>query len=56
MPLGGLRVITSGGVVAGMDASLYLVAALVSFESAIEVARYTQFTWQKGVTVDAVDV
>jgi putative intracellular protease/amidase len=56
MPLGGLRVITSGGVVAGMDASLYLVAALVSYESALEMARYTQFTWQKGVTVDAVDV
>ena len=56
MPLGGLRVITSGGVVAGMDATLYLIAALVSFESAIEVARTTQFEWQKGVTVDAVDV
>jgi len=56
MPLGGLRVITSGGIVAGMDAALYLVAALVSFESALEMARYTQFTWQKGVTVDAVDV
>lgn len=56
MPLGGLRVITSGGVVAGMDASLYLVAALVSYESALEVARITQFTWQKGVTVDAIDV
>lgn len=56
MPLGGLRVITSGGVVAGMDATLYLIAALVSFESALEVARITQFEWQKGVTVDAVDV
>lgn len=55
-PLGGLRVITSGGVVAGMDATLYLIAALVSYESATEVARATQFEWQKGVTVDAVDV
>jgi len=56
MPLGGLRVITSGGVVSGMDATLYLIAALVSYESAMEVARVTQFEWQKGVTVDAVDV
>lgn len=56
MPLSGLRVITSGGVVAGMDASLYLVAALVSIESAHEVARVMQFTWAKGVTVEGIDV
>jgi putative intracellular protease/amidase len=56
MPLGGLRVITSGGVTAGMDAALYLVAALVSIESAEETARGLQYTWQKGVCVDSIDV
>lgn len=54
--LGGLRVITSGGISTGMDAALYLVAALVSVESAIEVARVMQYSWQKGITVEAVDV
>lgn len=56
MPLGGMRVITSGGVTAGMDAALYLVAAMTSVECASEVARVMQFSWQKGVTVDAIDV
>ncbi|KAF2814835.1 class I glutamine amidotransferase-like protein, partial [Mytilinidion resinicola] len=56
MPLGGMRVITTGGVTAGLDASLYLVASLVSHESAEEVARVMQYTWIKGVTVDAIDV
>lgn len=56
LPLGGLRIITSGGVASGMDAALYLVAALVSHESALEVARYTQFNWTKGVTVEGIDV
>lgn len=56
LPLGGLRVITSGGITAGMDAALYLVAALVSFESALEVARMMQFVWNKGVTVEGIDV
>lgn len=56
MPLGGLRLITSGGITCGMDAALYLVAALVSVESAQEVARMTQFNWQKGVTVEGIDV
>jgi putative intracellular protease/amidase len=54
--LGGLRVITSGGISTGLDASLYLVAALVSHESAIEVARRLQYSWQKGVTVEGIDV
>lgn len=56
MRLGGLRVITSGGVTAGLDASLYLVAALVSHESAEEVARIAQYTWNKGVVVEGIDV
>lgn len=56
MRLGGLRVITSGGVSAGMDAALYLVSAMVSEESANEVARKMQLTWTKGVVVDGLDV
>lgn len=54
--LGGLRVITSGGVTSGLDASLYLVAAMVSHESALEVARVLQLSWNKGVTVEGIDV
>ena len=56
LPLGGLRVITSGGITAGMDAALYLVAALVSYDTALEVARVLQYTWSKGVTVEGIDV
>jgi putative intracellular protease/amidase len=54
--LGGLRVITSGGISAGLDAALYLVGAMVSDETAIEVARVMQHTWTKGVVVDGIDV
>lgn len=56
LPLGGMRIITTGGVTAGLDASLYLVGSLVSHESALEVARVMQYSWVKGVTVDAIDV
>jgi len=54
--LGGLRVITSGGITTGLDAALYLVSAMVSHESAEEAARIMQYQWQKGVTVDGIDV
>lgn len=54
--LGGLRVITTGGVTSGLDASLYLVAAMVSYDSALEVAENLQYSWKKGVTVDGIDV
>ncbi|KAI9666398.1 MAG: hypothetical protein M1821_004334 [Bathelium mastoideum] len=54
--LGGLRVITSGGITAGLDAACYLVGAMVSHDSAVEVARIMQYQWNKGVTVEAVDV
>ncbi|KAF2836560.1 class I glutamine amidotransferase-like protein [Patellaria atrata CBS 101060] len=54
--LGGLRVITSGGISTGLDASLYLVAAMVSEDTAKEVARIMQYEWHKGVTVDGIDV
>lgn len=56
MRLGGLRVITSGGVAAGLDAALYLVSILVSEDSANEVARFMQINWTKGVVVDGLDV
>ena len=54
--LGGLRVITSGGVTAGLDAALYLVSIMVSEESANEVARVLQYTWHKGIVVDGIDI
>lgn len=56
MRLGGLRVITSGGITAGIDASLYLVSALVSEESANEVARILCWNWIRGTVVDGLDV
>lgn len=56
MKLGGLRVVTAGGISCGIDAALYVVSATVSHESAVEVARMIQHDWKKGVTVDAIDV
>lgn len=54
--LGGLRVITSGGVTAGIDASLYLVSIMVTEEAAAEVARILQHEWKKGIVVDGIDI
>ncbi|KAL7802476.1 InhA-type DJ-1 domain-containing protein [Trichoderma aethiopicum] len=56
MRLGGLRVITAGGQSAGVDASLYLVSALVDDKCAEEVARLLQWNWTKGIVVDGIDV
>lgn len=56
MRLGGLRVVTAGGVSAGVDAALYLVSALVDDECAVEVANQLQWTWNKGIVVDGLDV
>jgi putative intracellular protease/amidase len=56
MRLGGLRVITSGGGTAALDASLYLVSAMISHDSAEEVARILQYQWIKGVVVESIDV
>ncbi len=56
MRLGGLRVITAGGNSAGVDAALYLIGALVDDECAVEVARIMQWTWNKGIVVDGLDV
>lgn len=56
MRLGGLRVITAGGVSAGIDAALYLVSVMVSEESANEAARKICWNWTKGTVVDGLDV
>ncbi|KYK59585.1 ThiJ/PfpI family protein [Drechmeria coniospora] len=56
MRLGGLRVITAGGVSAGVDAALYLVSVMVDEECAKNVASYMQWTWNKGVVVDGLDI
>ncbi|KAF3902634.1 hypothetical protein ABW21_db0209878 [Orbilia brochopaga] len=54
--LGGLRVITAGGVMSGIDAALYVASAYVSVEAAEESARVMQhFDWHKGVVVDSID-
>jgi transcriptional regulator GlxA family with amidase domain len=52
----GLRVITSGGITSGLDASLYLVSIMVSEESSTEVARVLQHEWKKGIVVDGIDI
>ena len=54
--LGGLRVITTNGPASGVDATLYLVSALVSHESAQEASRLMRYDWIKGVVVDSIDV
>lgn len=54
--LGGLRVVTTGGVTSGIDGALYLVGALVSDGCAEEVARVMCYDWKKGVVVDGTDV
>lgn len=56
MRLGGMRVITAAGSTCGIDAALYLVSALVSHESAQNVSDRMQYSWQKGVVVDSIDV
>jgi len=56
MRLGGLRVVTAGGNSAGIDAALYLISALVDDECAVEVARVMQWSWNKGIVVDGLDV
>ncbi|KAL9614725.1 MAG: hypothetical protein Q9167_000794 [Letrouitia subvulpina] len=54
--LGGLRVITSRGGDGGMDVGLYLVAAMVSHEVAEGIAESRGYRWEKGVTVEGIDV
>ncbi|SZF00895.1 unnamed protein product [Blumeria hordei] len=47
----GLRVITSGGITCGIDASLYLVRTLVSSEAAVEVGRIMMYECKQGIIV-----
>ncbi|RDW65547.1 hypothetical protein BP5796_10239 [Coleophoma crateriformis] len=54
--LGGLRVITAGGVTSGLDASLYLVDIMVSEAAAKEIERLMCYDWKKGVVVDGIDI
>ncbi|CZT51147.1 uncharacterized protein RSE6_12248 [Rhynchosporium secalis] len=54
--LGGLRVITSGGITCGLDASLYLVSIMVSEDAATAVEKEMQYEWKKGIVVDGIDV
>jgi len=56
MRLGGMRVVTAAGSTCGIDAAMYLVSALVSHESAQHVSDRMQYSWQKGVVVDSIDV
>ncbi|KAF7550870.1 hypothetical protein G7046_g7881 [Stylonectria norvegica] len=56
MRLGGLRVVTSGGNSAGIDAALYLVSAMVDDACAAEVVKILEWTWVKGIVVDGLDV
>lgn len=56
MRLGGMRVVTAAGSTCGIDAAMYLVSALVSHESAQQVSERMQYSWQKGVVVDSIDV
>ena len=54
--LGGLRVLTTGGITSGLDGALYMVGALVSDDAAEEVARKMCYNWIKGTVVDGTDV
>lgn len=54
--LGGLRVLTCGGITSGIDGALYMVGAMVSDDSADEVARVMCHDWKKGTVVDGTDV
>jgi transcriptional regulator GlxA family with amidase domain len=47
----GLRVITSGGVSCGMDASMWLVNEVAGRESAEKVLDLIQYAWRQGVVL-----
>ena len=42
------RVISSGGISAGIDMSLHVVARLLGSEQALETARYMEYEWNHG--------
>lgn len=54
--LGGLRVITTGAITCGLDASLYLVSVMVNEETAGEIAKFMEYEWKKGIVVDGIDI
>lgn len=41
------KVIFSGGIAAGIDASFYLIAKLLGEEAALETARYMEYDWSR---------
>jgi transcriptional regulator GlxA family with amidase domain len=47
----GLRVITSGGISCGLDATLWLVEDVVGQAARTQVEYHTQYTWRKGLIV-----
>ncbi|KAK3317129.1 ThiJ/PfpI family protein [Cercophora scortea] len=52
----GVRIISSGGVSAGLDASLYLVKSLYGEEEALDTAEMLDYVWRKtdGVVLDGM--
>jgi len=54
--LGRPRLLTSGGISCGLDASLYLVSIMVSEEAASHVEKWMQYEWRKGIVVDGIDI
>ncbi len=40
------QIITSGGITTGIDTALYVVARLLSRETALETARHLEYAWQ----------
>lgn len=47
----GLRVITSGGISCGLDASLWLLEEVAGQKAREQVGRHTQYAWRKGLVV-----
>jgi transcriptional regulator GlxA family with amidase domain len=48
----GLRVVTSGGISCGLDASLWLVEQVAGQMAREQVGHRTQYAWRKGLVVD----
>ena len=42
------RIVLSGGISAGIDASFHIVARLLGEDAAKETARYMEYDWPKG--------
>ena len=47
----GLKVITSGGISCGLDATLWLVEHVAGQTAREQVAQHTQYAWRKGLVV-----